>query len=161
MKKIKAKRIKAQEKKLPNVDLQDVLNNNSSHLEQPSVNTAEKVKRKRRFKRKYLQPQPKKSRKRKSRNSILENILPEGWNGIVKNISDQPVSEVEKKLLEKGKKFTPVELDPPILRMQRELNDFYRTLRIEWCFYGQKDGRSDLEKKFLSQIRLETPQGLP
>ena len=47
----------------------------------------------------------------------MENFIPDGWNGIVINISSEPVSETEKSLFAKGKKFTPVELDPPLLRM--------------------------------------------
>ena len=69
-------------------------------------------------------------------------------DGVVKNISGVPVSKVEESLFLKGKKFCPVEKDPPIIRMQKELNNFYRNLRLEWIFYGQEDGRSELEKRF-------------
>ena len=107
-----------------------------------------KPRRKRRFKRRYLQPQPKKARKRKSKSTSVASSLPEGWNGVVKNISGVPVSKVEESLFLKGKKFCPLEKDPPIIRMQKELNNFYRNLRLEWIFYGQEDGRSELEKRF-------------
>ena len=45
-----------------------------------------KVRRKRKFKRKYLQPHPKRTRKRKPRiglEMIEEENIPEGWNDIV------------------------------------------------------------------------------
>ena len=158
MRNIKTKRIKTQEKKLPRNDTNDDRNEISSREEELTVATPAKVKRKRRFRRRYLQPQPKKIRKRRSERTVMGNSLPELWDGIVKNISDEPVSEIEKTLLEKGKKFAPVELDPPIIRMQRELNEFYRTLRIQWCFYGQDDKRSDLEKKFYKKSDWKPPK---
>ena len=137
--------------------------NNSEQIETPPVlevfQRAEKAKKKRRFKRKYLQPQPKKSRKRKARaNSRDDEDLPEGWNGVIKNISGIPVTKYEESLFLKGKKFCPVEKDPPVLRMQRELNQFYRNLRIEWFFYGQKDGRSELEKRFYPKSQWNPPK---
>ena len=73
----------------------------------------------------------------------MEENVPEGWNGILKNISGQPVTEIEKSLFLKGKKLCLVEKDPPIIRMQRELNTFFRHLRLQWHFRGLKDGRSD------------------
>ena len=117
-------------------------------------------KRRRRFKRKFLQPQMKKIRKRKSKPIHAETNIPEGWNGAVKNISGVPISKIEESLFQKGKKFCPVEKDPPILRMQKELNNFYRNLRLEWHFFGQEDGRSDLEKRFYPKSNWKTPQSL-
>ena len=108
-------------------------------------------KRKRRFKRKYLQPQPKRTRRRRRRQTILQTSSDtenEGWNGVIKNISGEEVIEDERSLLSKGQKFSPVELDPPIIRMQRELNRFFRLLRIKWTFLGKADTRSEMEKKF-------------
>ena len=122
-------------------------------------------KKKRRFKRKYLQPQPKKTRRRRNRTnseSSFENDLNravlEGWNGIVKNISGNPVSKTEEMLFSKGKKFCPVELDPPIIRMQNELNGFFRTLRIKWIFYEKPDMRSELETKFYTKSTWNPPK---
>ena len=66
MRKIKTKRIKTQEKKLPRNDTNDDRNEISSREEELTVATPAKVKRKRRFRRRYLQPQPKKIRKRRS-----------------------------------------------------------------------------------------------
>ena len=120
-----------------------------------------KAKRKRRFKRKFLQPQPKRSRKRRDRHhneQTMEENVPEGWNGIVKNISGEPVTKIEESLFLKGKKFCPVEKDPPFIRMQRELNTFFRHLRIQWHFRGQKDGRSELEKKFYPKSNWTPPK---
>jgi hypothetical protein len=77
---------------------------------------------------------------------------------VVKNISGVPISKVEESLFLKGKKFCPVEKDPPIVRMQKELNSFYRNLRLEWIFYGQKDGRSELEKKFYPKSNWKPPK---
>ena len=117
------------------------------------------TKRRRKFKRKYLQPQPKKVRRRKSASNVtlLENI-PAGWNDIIKNISDEPLTEVEKNFFSKGMKFCPVELDPPIVRMQNELNAFYRRLRIKWHFFDKTDNRSGLEKKFYQKSSWEPPK---
>jgi hypothetical protein len=92
------------------------------------VTNQEKSKKKRRFRRKWLQPQPKKMRKRR-RNQNDESV-PEGWNSILKNISGVPVTSAEESLFLRGKKFCPVELDPPFIRMQRELNCFFRILRM-------------------------------
>jgi hypothetical protein len=61
-------------------------------------------------------------------------------------------------LLSKGKKFCPVEVDPPIVRLQRELNRFYRTLRLEWLFHGQEDKRTELEKKFYPKSDFKPPK---
>ena len=124
--------------------------------------TAHRVKKKRRFKRKYLQPQPKRKRKRKHNDITMMNVedteaLEGGWHGIVKNFSDQAVTDVEKKLFMKGKKFCPIELDPPIVRSQNELNSFYRTLRIQWLFQDQSDKRTNLEKNFYHKSNWEPP----
>ena len=81
-----------------------------------------------------------------------------GWNGIVKNISGEAVSDIEQKLFSKGKQFCPVELDPPIVRMQRELNTFFRILRIKWLFQDKPDQRSDLEKKFYKKSNWTPPK---
>ena len=58
------------------------------------------------------------------------------------------MTAVEESLFLKGKKFCPVEKDPPIIRMQTKLNNFFRNMRIEWFFRGQEDKRSELERKF-------------
>ena len=96
-----------------------------------------KQKKKRKFKRMYNQPQPKRIRKRKRISEfeqVLNNAVVGGWNGIIKNISGQPTSETEHALSARGKQFSPVELDPPIIRTQKELNRFYRIVRIKWFF---------------------------
>ena len=53
-------------------------------------------KRRRKFRRKYLQPQPKRIRKRRTRNlqTVPETI--DGWNGIIKNISGEEVTDDKK-----------------------------------------------------------------
>ena len=63
-----------------------------------------KTKKKRKYKRKYLQPQPKRRKKRRRKNleERVENVIDEGWNDIVKNISGEQVSKVEKNLFFKG-----------------------------------------------------------
>ena len=91
----------------------------------------DKHKKKRRFKRKYLQPKPKRRRKRK-RSADVTLISEDGekvkWNTVIKNFTGNPISEAEKTLFSKGKKFCPVELDPPIQRMKSELNVFLEIL---------------------------------
>ena len=117
-------------------------------------------KKKRKFRRRYLQPQPKKSRKRKSRQLELIqtlNAIAPNWNGIIKNISGDAVTFDEESLLSKGQKFCPVELDPPIVRMQKELDRFYRMIRINWAFQGKPDQRSELEKKFYENSNWNPP----
>ena len=121
-----------------------------------------KKKKRRKFKRIYLQPQPKRKRRRRRQvnvaNEVIENLIDTSWNGIVKNISDVPVSVTEAVLLGKGKKFCPVELDPPIIRMQSELNRFFRMIRINWHFDGQDDSRTNLEKEFYQKSSWEPPK---
>ena len=87
------------------------------------------MKRRRRFRRKYLQPQPKRIRRRADDSNDL--VTPEGWNGVIKNISGIPVSETEEKRFLRCKKFCPVDLDPVIIRIQQQLNQFYRQTRSE------------------------------
>ena len=84
--------------------------------------------------------------------------LPQGWNGIVKNISGVPVTQVEETLFQKGKKFCPVEMDPPVIRIQKELNQFYRNLRLAWHFRGQQDKRTELEIKFYPKSNWSPPK---
>ena len=91
---------------------------------------AKRKKKKRRFKRIYLQPQPKRKRKRGRRTQATDagdNIEHSSdnirWNDIVKNISEIPVTATEAKLLGKGKKFCPVELDPLCLECKVSLID--------------------------------------
>ena len=167
IKKISNERLKCQERKLPKdatiVDLD--VNGNEMDEEGPAESSvtpdSNKVKRRRRFKRRYLQPQPKRSRKRKSECTVeqaLDEIVPEGWNGVIKNISGEPISKVEESLFLKGKKFSPVELDPPIVRMQKELNSFFRILRLQWHFQDQQDGRTELERKFYQKSDWNPPK---
>jgi hypothetical protein len=80
------------------------------------------------------------------------------WNGILKNISGENVTAIEEKLFARGQKFCPVELDPPVVRMQEELNRFFRILRIKWHFYGKEDERSEIEKKFYLKSNWEPPK---
>ena len=103
-------------------------------------------KKKRKFKRRYLQPQPRKPRQRsrKHKNNTEQQTL----SGSVKNFSGFSVTEVEDKLFARGKNFCPVELNPPFVRMQKELDAFFRILRIKWHFLDQQDTRSSLETKF-------------
>ena len=61
-------------------------------------------------------------------------------------------------LFAKGQKFCPVELDPPIVRMQSELNRFYRILRIKWVFLDKPDKRTELEKAFYEKSTWEPPK---
>ena len=81
----------------------------------------------------------------------------EGWNGVIKNISGKDVTEDEVSLLSKGQKFTLVELDPPLIRMQKELSRFFRMIRIKWAFRGKTDKRTELEKKFYEKSSWEPP----
>ena len=76
---------------------------------------------------------------------------------MVKNISREGVSEAEESLLSKGQKFSPVELDPPMIRMQKELNRFFRLIRIKWAFREKTDSRSEIEKKFYEKSDWEPP----
>ena len=76
---------------------------------------------------------------------------------MVKNISREGVSEAEESLLSKGQKFSPVELDPPMIRMQKELNRFFRLIRIKWAFREKTDSRSEIEKKFYEKSNWDPP----
>ena len=117
--------------------------------------------KKRRFRRRYLQPKPKKKRKRKGRETQLQesqNPAAFGWNGVIKNISGDEVTIDEVNLLSKGQKFCPVELDPPVIRMQRDLDRFFRLIRINWAFKDKPDQRTELEKKFYENSSWEPPK---
>ena len=136
--------------------------NDGNSVRDQEVVVIQKKKKKRRFKRRYLQPQLKRKRRRKRNRLSFEQVLieaeSEGWNGILKNISGQPTSSSEFQLFSKGKQFAPVELDPPIIRMQKELNRFYRILRIRWLFNEQPDTRTELERKFYQKSVWEPPK---
>ena len=57
---------------------------NEEEINPPSSNQA---KRRRRLKQKFLRPQPKKSRRRKSNSDALQaEIIPERWNGVIKKL---------------------------------------------------------------------------
>ena len=60
-------------------------------------------------------------------------------------------------LLSKGQKFSLVELDPPLVRMQKELNRFFRIIRIKWAFRDKVDKRTEMEKKFYEKSNWEPP----
>jgi hypothetical protein len=98
------------EQPIDTVDALDQDNDIENNVEGNNSTLPER-KKKRKFKRKYLQPQPKRKRRRRQNfEQTLQAEVLSGWNGIVKNISDIPVSETEEKLLSKGQKFCPVEL---------------------------------------------------
>ena len=107
-----------------------------------------------------MQPQPKRTIKRSKKTvdlqATLETVI-DGWNGIIKNISGEEVTDDEKSLLSKGQKFCPVELDPPVIRMQRELSFFFRIIRIKWAFRGKPDSRTEMERKFYEKSTWEPP----
>ena len=123
-------------------------------------------KKRRRFRRK-VDPPIKKARKRKKkprrgggngegerervetlRGEGVEAQLGENWNGGVKNFSSKPTSKEEERLLNRNRKFAPMELDPPQLRNQQELDRWLRSLHLQYQFFDQPDSRSELEKKF-------------
>ena len=159
MKKIEDERRRVHQKKLAAEITHQEVDENSNHLEDSGHSSQPQAKRKRRFKRRYLQPQSKRISKRKSHTlEPGQNNLPGGWNGIVKNISDEPVSNIEQKLLQKGKQFCPTEIDPPVVRMQKELNQYYRSLRIEQIFHDKEDGRTELEKRFDKKSDWQPPK---
>ena len=150
-------------KDLENRKTSKVQRDTESQVEVVNDTTEEVTKKKRKFKRRYLQPQPQKRRKRKSKHhdsseNIVEIDTIKHWNGVIKNISGLPVSEAEENLFAKGQKFCPVELDPPIVRMQGELNRFFRMLRIKWIFDEKPDQRSELEKVFYEKSSWEPPR---
>jgi hypothetical protein len=138
-----------QEGDLSDVTLANDGNQNQAH---------KRVKKRKRFKRRFLQPQPKKKRTRTRKNPADIVINESGWNGILKNISGENVTDIEEKLFGRGQKFCPVEVDPPVVRMQTEVNRFYRILRIKWHFLGSKDERSELETKFYLKSNWEPPK---
>ena len=118
-----------------------------------------RTKKKRKFKRKYLQPQPKRVRKRKKSLNNVTLAPDDGkWNNIVKNVTGINISSAEESLFSKGMKFCPVELDPPIVRMQKELLNFYRNLRLKWFFRHKSDKRTLLETQFYDNSDWEPPK---
>ena len=106
MRKVKIRRMEKQKKKLPKNCSDDSAS--TDYLPEGWNNLFTVTnKRRRRFKRKYLQPKPKKSKKHRStpNNESLDENLPEGWNGIIKNISCHSVTKVEESLFLKGNCF--------------------------------------------------------
>ena len=98
-------------------------------------------------------PKPKKQRKRNHSNSSafereLNCSIQDGWNGILQNICGHPFAEAETELFSKGKQFCPVELDPLIIRMQRELDVFFRALRIKWIFIMSQTKELNFKESF-------------
>ena len=123
--------------KKANKVVRDVENHNESNQNTTDDETIPKIKRTRKFRRKFLKTQPRRTRKRRKRISNVQTALGhaiDGWNGINKNISGEEVTDAEHSLSSKGQKFCPVELDPPVIRMQNELNKFFRLIRIKWAF---------------------------
>ena len=53
--------------------------------------------------------------------------------------------------------YCPTELDPPIFRMQHELNEFYRSLRLAWIFQDKQDEITELEKRFYKKSDWKPP----
>ena len=119
---VKKLRREEQEKKIASYRNKDVSEETDDDMEQPDdlyvglkriFQEDGKPRRKRRFKRRYLQPQPKKTRKRKSKSISVASSLPEGWNGVVKNISGVPVSKVEESCSLMGKNSAQWKKIPP------------------------------------------------
>ena len=81
----------------------------------------------------------------------------EGWNGGVKNFSSKTISKAEEKLLNRNRKFAPMELDPPQLRNQQELDRWIRSLHLQYQFFDQPDTTSEIEKKFYQPNKSYEP----
>ena len=138
----------------------------NKHLRDIASST--KNKRRRRFRRK-VNPPKKKARKRRQtcvgegvgREGDSEGegaiLREEGWNGGVKNFSSKTISKAEEKLLNRNRKFAPMELDPPQLRNQQELDRWIRSLHLQYQFFDQPDTTSEIEKKFYQPNKSYEP----
>ena len=69
-------------------------------------------------------------------------------NGKVKNLSSRNLDKDEKDILELGPKFCPVEIDLDRSRLQKEINEGFRRMKIKDFFHPDEDSRTDEQKRF-------------
>ena len=69
-------------------------------------------------------------------------------NGKVKNISSCRLDQCKREVLELGPKFCPVERDLDRAKLQKDLNEGYRRMKIKEYLYPGEDSRSEEEKRF-------------
>ena len=69
-------------------------------------------------------------------------------NGKVKNLSSKVLDEYERSVLELGPKFCPVENDLDRARLQKDLKEGFRRMKIKEFFHPEVDSRIEEEKRF-------------
>ena len=69
-------------------------------------------------------------------------------NGKVKNLSSKVLDRYEKEVLELGPKFCPVERDLDRAKLQKDLKEGFRRMKIKEYFYPDEDSRNEEEKRF-------------
>ena len=77
----------------------------------------------------------------------------------VKNLSDSPMPESIEAYLSLGAKFTPVQLDIERAELEKDLETWFRRLRIKEYFEDKKDERSEEEKRFYLSSNWTPPKG--
>ena len=94
-------------------------------------------------------------------NNEIENNIPNSdrISDKVKNISSYTLENDQKKLLELGPKFCPVDFDLDRARLQNDLNKGFRRMRIKEFFFPDEDSRSEEEKRFyIKKSDWESPR---
>ena len=77
----------------------------------------------------------------------------------VKNLSNDPMPESIKAFLSLGTKFTPVPLDIDRAELEKDLEGWFRRLRLKFEFNDEEDERSDEEKRFYLKRNWTPPTG--
>ena len=77
----------------------------------------------------------------------------------VKNLSDDPMPESIKAFLSLGTKFTPVSLDIDREQLEKDLESWFRRLRLKYEFNDEEDQRSEEEKRFYLKRNWTPPTG--
>ena len=63
-------------------------------------------------------------------------------------MSDSPIPESIQAFLSLGAKFTPVQLDIDRVQLEKDLESWFRRLRIKEYFGDKKDERTNEEQRF-------------
>ena len=74
-------------------------------------------------------------------------------------MSDSPIPESIQAFLSLGAKFTPVQLDIDRVQLEKDLESWFRRLRIKEYFGDKKDERTNEEKRFYLSSNWTPPKG--
>lgn len=93
----------------------------------------------------------------------LEDWFNQFFRGVeavkVKNLATSPMPESIQAFLSLGAKFTPVQLDIDRVQLEKDLESWFRRLRIKEYFGDLKDDRTEEEKRFSLSSNWTPPKG--